>query len=66
MKEFIQEQVELIENEFPNMSHEELYDTVWGILAKTNPAKYNKMSEVDKFDYMVDEILITQGILKRT
>lgn len=65
MKEFIQEQVELIENEFSYMNSEELYDTVWDILAKTNPAKYNKMPEVDKFDYLVDEILIAQGILKR-
>lgn len=65
MKEFIQEQVELIENEFTDMSHEELYDAVWDVLAKTNPTKYNKMPEVDKFDYLVDEILIAQGFLKR-
>ena len=57
MKHYILEQVELIESEFPNVVDEELYDMVWDILSYTNPRKYQRMNEYDKFDYLVDNVI---------
>ena len=55
MKHYIQEQVELIENEFPEMEYGDLYEIVWDlIIARKN---YHKMNECDRFDYLVDTIL---------
>lgn len=55
MKHYLQEQVELIEKEFPEVEYEDLFNTVWNLIAKKED--YDKMCEVDKFDYLVDTIL---------
>lgn len=57
MKEFIQEQVEIVESEFPKMDYEELFEIVWNAIIRKGAEKYNSMIEVDKFDYLVDTII---------
>lgn len=57
MKDWLIEQVELIESEFPNMKYETLFDKVWSLIIKNK--KYQTLSIEDRFDYLVDNIIFS-------
>lgn len=56
--DFILEQVELIEKEFKNIDSDKLFNMVWDKIIKIGTEAYRKMNDVDKFDYLVDGILM--------
>lgn len=56
IKNVIIESVELIESEFPNMDISVLSERV-DILICQRKSTYNSMSDADKFDYLVDNII---------
>lgn len=56
IKDVIIESVELIENEFPNMELGILTNIVDTLICQRK-STYNSMSDVDKFDYLVDNII---------
>lgn len=62
-EDMIREEMELIKNEFQDIEDSELFDMVYDLTFCNY--EYHAMSEVDKFDYLVDEILIKQGLIKR-
>ena len=52
---YMMEQVAIVEKEFENMEYEILFDRVYDLVMGNE--KYDTMSEVDKFDYLVDNII---------
>ena len=57
MKDIIQTYAEMVENEFPNMEWEELFDKVWTLICQQKNKFFNGMNDADKFDYLVDGII---------
>lgn len=62
-EDMVRKEMELIKNEFPDMEDTELFDMVFELTFCNY--EYHAMSDIDKFDYLVDEILIKLGILTR-
>lgn len=61
--DMVRKEMELIKNEFPDMEDAELFDMVYELTFCNY--EYHAMSDIDKFDYLVDEILIKTGFLTR-
>lgn len=57
-KSFLIEQVELIKTEFEFMDIEELFDRVLDKISKIGLIEYKNMCTIDRFDYLVDEIIL--------
>lgn len=57
-KSFLIEQVELIKTEFEFMDIEELFDRVLDKISKIGLIEYKNMCTIDRFDYLVDEIIV--------
>ena len=62
-EDMIREEMELVKNEFPDLEDAELFDMVYDLTFCNY--EYHAMNDIDKFDYLVDEILIKLGILTR-
>ena len=56
LSDMLIEAVELVENEFPEMEWEELFEKVYVLIQKVYGTFFN-WSDVDKFDYLVDNII---------
>ena len=56
LSDMLIEAVELVEREFPAMEWEELSEKVYSLIEKVYDVFFN-WSDVDKFDYLVDNII---------
>lgn len=63
MSDFLIDLVEMIEDEFPTMSWDELTETVMDLFEKKKDLfKFKKLNKEDKFDYLVDGIITLKNI----
>lgn len=56
LSDMLIEAVELVEREFPAMEWEELFEKVYTLIEKVYDVFFD-WSDVDKFDYLVDNII---------
>ena len=49
---------EMVESEFPEKTWDELFELVYDLVSKNK--KFFEMNDADKFDYLVDAIIILE------
>ena len=57
MADFIQEYVEMVEKEFKELEHEELFTSVWDLMTHFGLDFFLSLNKIDKYDYLVDSIM---------
>lgn len=63
MSDYLIELVEMVEDEFPTMSWDELTEMVMDLFEKKKDLfKFTKLNKEDKFDYLVDGIIVLQNL----
>lgn len=56
---YMMEQVERVEKEFENMEYDVLFNRVYDLVMDNE--EYDTMNDVDKFDYLVDNIILMES-----